>query len=272
MSVFREIITAFNDAERLLTISMKKSDRYDKAQAKILKLAAKAQAKILKLDAKAQAKILKLDAKAQAKILKLDAKAQAKRVKIDFNNVKKEMKIIEKKNKKSEAKKIREDRMKEVGEMLMREHPHGFSASIFTNKFREIYGNMNVWTGELNDNDYDTNAGIRSLLYEMSPSSSQHWFKYGIGHKEKEVAKWYFINKSLAILNNKYEWKNTTAGTGRGGRKEKGNWIYQPYLFKEFWSVENYGPLPTEEMLVNAKLGRRIGVRGAKVVQNLLPE
>ena len=162
--------------------------------------------------------------------------------------------------------------MKEVGEMLMREHPHGFSASIFTNKFREIYGNMNVWTGELNDNDYDTNAGIRSLLYEMSPSSSQHWFKYGIGHKEKEVAKWYFINKSLAILNNKYEWKNTTAGTGRGGRKEKGNWIYQPYLFKEFWSVENYGPLPKEEMLVNAKLGRRIGVRGAKVVQNLLPE
>ena len=242
MNVSRNLIrTAFNDAERLLAISMKES-------------------------AKESAKKLANYTKEQAKFFKICAKEQAMRVKIEFKNIKKEMKIIEKKNKKMEAKKIRFDRMKRVGEILNRENPEGFSASMLTNKFVEIYGNINVWTGELNLNEYDAHAGIRSLLYEMSPSSSQQWFKYGIGHDSNEIAPWYFINKSLAILNNKYEWKNTTAGTGRGGRKEKGKWIYVPLLFKEFWSVENYGPLPTEEMLVNAKLGRKIGVRGAKRV------
>jgi hypothetical protein len=239
---FKQIRTAFNDAERLLEISMKRS--------------AKISAKILACSAKEQVKFLKDSAKEEAK-------QESKRVKIEFKNVQKEMKIIEKKNKKMEEKKIRCDRMKRVGEILNREHPEGFSASMFTNKFVEIYGNINVWTGELNLNEYDAHAGIRSLLYEMSPSSSQQWFKYGIGHDSNEIAPWYFINKSLATLNNEYEWKHTTAGTGRGGRKEKGKWIYVPLLFKEFWSVENYGPLPTEEMLVNAKLGRKIGVRGA---------
>ena len=239
MNVSRNLIkTAFNDAERLLAISMKES-------------------------AKESAKKLANYTKEQAKFFKICAKEQAMRVKIEFKNIQKEKKNIEKKNKKMDANKTRFNRLKQVGEILMRERPGGFSASILTKKFIEIYGNINVWTGELNLNEYDAHAGIRSLLYEMSPSSSQQWFKYGIGHDSNEIAPWYFINKSLATLNNEYEWKHTTAGTGRGGRKEKGKWIYVPLLFKEFWSVENYGPLPTEEMLVNAKLGRKIGVRGA---------
>jgi hypothetical protein len=238
MNVSRNLIkTAFNDAERLLAISMKES-----------------------------AKKLANYTKEQAKFLKICAKEQAMRVRIEFKNIQKEKKNIEKKNKKMDANKTRFNRLKQVGEILMRERPGGFSASILTKKFIEIYGNINVWTGELNDADYNTEAGIRSLLYEMSPSSSQHWFKYGIGRNSNEIAPWTFINKSLAELNNKYEWKATTADTGRGNRKEKGEWIYVPLIIRELWSVENYGPFPTEEMLVNAKLGRKIGVRGAKRV------
>ena len=198
MNVSRNLIkTAFNDAERLLAISMKES-------------------------AKESAKKLANYTKEQAKFFKICAKEQAMRVKIEFKNIQKEKKNIEKKNKKMDANKTRFNRLKQVGEILMRERPGGFSASILTKKFIEIYGNINVWTGELNDADYNTEAGIRSLLYEMSPSSSQHWFKYGIGRNSNEIAPWTFINKSLAELNNKYEWKATTADTGRGNRKEKG--------------------------------------------------
>jgi hypothetical protein len=214
-------------------------------------------------------------AKEQACEAKKVAKEQALRIKNEFKRTQLETKNIEKKNRKIEVRKIIFDRMRRVGEMLMTEAPEGFTAGNMTRKYIEVYGPINVWNGEINSSEYDTDAGVRSLLYEMSPSSAQHWFKYGIGRRSNEVAPWTFVNKSLAIVNNKYEWKTTTPGTGRANRKEKGLWIYVPLLIRELWSVEKYGPLPTDEMLANAKLGRKIGVRGSHInvsVENSLSE
>jgi hypothetical protein len=218
--------------------------------------------------------VIKLN-KEKASEAKNIAKEQALRIKNEFKRTQKETKNIEKNNRKINARKIIFDRMRRIGEMLMKESPEGFTAGNMTRKYIEVYGPINVWNGEINSSEYDTDAGVRSLLYEMSPSSAQHWFKYGIGRRSNEVAPWTFVNKSLAIVNNKYEWKTTTKGTGRANRKEKGLWIYVPLLIRELWSIEKYGPLPTEEMLVNAKLGRKIGIRGSHInvsVENLSSE
>jgi hypothetical protein len=234
--------TAFNDAERLLNIA----SRYAKKQA--LKVA-KEQACEAKKVAKEQA----CEAKKVAKEKAFEAKEA-------------------KKNEKIKQKKLAWSRMRCVGEMLMNEFPDGFTSCKIIKKYIEVHGHINVWNGQVNGDDYDTGSGVRSLLGEMSPSSAQHWFKYGIGRDSNEIAPWAFVNKRLALVNDKYEWKITTSGTGRTNKKEKGNWIYVPLLVRRCWS-EKYGPLPTEEMLTNARLGRKIGVRGSKVsVQNLLPE
>ena len=156
-----------------------------------------------------------------------------------------------------------------VGKYLMTQHPNGFGIATFTAAVLDHYGDKNLWTGELNQNGYKhTHASIRSLVYECSPSSAQHWFKYGIQRGAGDIAPWYFVNRKLAELNNEYEWKVTEEGkhNGRGGNG--GKWVFVSDLFdkKEDWPVELYGPIPTEEQLTQAATGRLVGMRSGGVV------
>lgn len=153
-----------------------------------------------------------------------------------------------------------------VGKLLMTQYPDGFDVVTFGNAVLEYYGNKNLWTGELYPNALDTkqsHASIRSLVYECSPSSSRHWFKYGIRRGAGEIAPWLFVNRKLAELNNQYEWKVTEEGKSNGRGGNGGKWIFVADLFdnKENWPVDLYGPLPTEEQLTEAENGRIVGIR-----------
>lgn len=155
-------------------------------------------------------------------------------------------------------------------------HAIEFTIGDFTKKYIEMYGRMNPFSGVEMDDQYDLDAGIRSIVYECSPSSMQHWFKYGIGHNEKEVGPWIFVNKNLADFNNAGNWKMVKARDviEREAKYETGKWEYLSRGGNEryVWNVERYGPLPTRKQLKEATVDRKIGVRGAAVKRILIIE
>jgi len=116
------------------------------------------------------------------------------------------------------------------------------------------------------DEKYDIAAGIRGIMYETSPSSEQHWFRYGMQKVREQVAPWVFVNKQLAVVNDAFKWKVTTTDMAKARRRSKGLWSYMSSGSHAFydWSLEEYGPLPTEEILKEAALGRKVGARGRK--------
>jgi len=148
-------------------------------------------------------------------------------------------------------------RMNQVGIALHKAHIDGFTTAQFVDKYKQLYGNVNAWSGEMNSDDYDGDASIRSLIYEMSPSSAQHWFKYGLKKYSYQVAPWSFVNKQLADLNDEYQWMVTTKGTGRA--KSKGTWKFVFHLSRDNWNNELFGHLPDEQTLINATYLRKIG-------------
>ena len=154
------------------------------------------------------------------------------------------------------------NRMIQVGIALHKTHINGFTTAQFVEKFKQIYGNINAWTGQVNPDHYDGDASIRSLVYEMSPSSAQHWFKYGIKKNSYQVAPWAFVNQKLAELNDKYQWLVTTKGTCRA--KSKGTWKFVFHLSRDNWNTELFGPIPDEQTLLNATYLRKIGKQNQK--------
>jgi hypothetical protein len=193
-----------------------------------------------------------------AKEQRMRAKESARLVKEEQREREKRLRIHEKETKRFEA----FNRMIQVGIALHKTHLVGFTTAQFVEKFKQIYGNINAWSGDTNPEDYDGDASIRSLIYEMSPSSAQHWFKYGIKKNSYQVAPWAFVNKKLAELNDKYQWMITTKGTCRA--KSKGTWKFVFHLSRESWDNELFGPLPDEHTLLNAKNQRKIGKQNQK--------
>lgn len=96
----------------------------------------------------------------------------------------------------------------------------------------------------------------------MSPSSMQHYFKYGKCHSSGLNTPICFVNKELANKNNEYAWtKVDGAGTGRNVKEVKRSWHFVGNLDKGIWNIELYGPLPSVEQLMEASEGRAVGDR-----------
>jgi len=231
------------------------------------------------MDLKSTFKIRIQRKKENTKALKIRAKEERERAKEERERAK-EQRAREKENARNakEAQREREkrqrihdkqtkrfeafNRMIQVGIALHKTHLDGFTTAQFVEKFKQIYGNINAWSGVVNPEDYDGDASIRSLIYEMSPSSAQHWFKYGIKKNSYQVAPWSFVNKKLADLNHEYQWMVTTTGTGRA--KSKGTWKFVFHLSRDNWANELFGPLPEEDTLLNAINQRKIGKQNQK--------
>jgi len=149
-----------------------------------------------------------------------------------------------------------------VGHHLERERPDGWSCDDFTAIMLRILDGQNIWTKAPNYEDYDFSASIRSLVYEMSPSSMQHYFKYGKCHGNGLDTPICFVNKDLANKNNEYAWtKVDGVGTGRNVKEVKRSWHFVGDLDKLVWNPHLYGPLPSVEQLMEASEGRAVGDR-----------
>lgn len=152
-------------------------------------------------------------------------------------------------------------KMVRTAKALQRECPDGFSPKQLVRKYIELNGEINPYTLESVRSDYDIDAAIRGFMYETSPSSQQHWFKYGIQKTRNEVAPWIFYNKELAMVNNRFDWKVSTPEMSAERRRCKGKWFVienGPNAYYD-WNTEIYGPLPTNAQLKNAS--RRMGFR-----------
>jgi hypothetical protein len=208
-----------------------------------------------------------------------EQKLQKKRIREQIKEEKKEQKkeqILIKKEQKIEekyeltAKAI--TRIIMIAEILFIKFPAGFKINHFTNEYIENFGRLNPFTSEIMDEEYDIHAAIRSIVYECSPSSLQHWFKYGISKNIFQIAPWLFYNKELAEFNNNGCWKMVKARTieEKNNKYEHGLWKILPRgnFTQYFWDNEIYGPKPTLTQLRKARVGRLIGVRGSKKNDN----
>lgn len=127
-----------------------------------------------------------------------------------------------------------------------------------------MHGVINPYTLDEVESDYDLEAAIRGFIYESSPSSLQHWFRYGTRKSSAQVSPWIFANKELATINNNYGWKKTDSDMAREKRQNAGLWYYIDEPNARFdWDEERFGPLPTREQLDQAEeCGERyIGIR-----------
>ena len=155
-------------------------------------------------------------------------------------------------------------KMVKVAKQLTNEYPDGFNVTQCVEKYIELHGRINPYTLEEADPKYDLSAAIRGFMYETSPSSSQHWFRYGIKKTREQVAPWIFANKELAEVNSKYGWRITTSEMASERRQNIGMWrmIIDGSTAYYDWSEERYGPLPTREILEDASRERKVGIRG----------
>lgn len=144
-------------------------------------------------------------------------------------------------------------------------YPNGFTTKEFCNLFKEKNGRINPYTLQAVESDYDLDAAIRGFMYETSPSSEQHWFRYGIKKVREQVAPWIFANKNLAVVNEKFGWKDVKSNPEvlSERRKQKGLWIRIVEGSNAYYDWDNvkYGPLPREEILEIASKNRKIGKR-----------
>jgi len=155
-----------------------------------------------------------------------------------------------------------------VAKAIHKQYPNGFTTKQFSNFYISQHGRINPYTTEPLDttDKYDIHAAIRGIMYETSPSSAQHWFRYGMQKVREQIAPWVFANKQIAIVNDSFKWKITTKEIAKARYQNKGLWTFMANGSHAFydWSVEEYGPLPTEEVLKEAAFGRKIGVRKRK--------
>ena len=215
--------------------------------------------------AKAEEKLVLKRAKAEERLALKRAKAEEK---LALKRAKAEEKLAAKKRRsrrKHEVSKEAIGRMVHIGLEVSRRYPNGASMTDITQLYINTYGNINAYTGELCGDAYDVHAAIRGLLGETSPSSTQHWFRYGLKKNRCQVAPWVFVNKELAQANNQFGWKVSSKELILARRRNIGLWKYLPLGPNTYyaWSDTLYGPLPTDDILELAKIGRKIGRRGA---------
>ena len=159
-------------------------------------------------------------------------------------------------------------KMLQVADVIERRYPEGATAKDVTDTYMALHGRLNPYTLEIAPDGYNMCAAIRGFMYETSPSSEQHWFRYGVKKVREQVAPWIFANKELAKVNNEFEWKVSTPEMSAARRQNKGLWVIitkGPLAFYN-WDEDKYGPLPTEDVLTEASKNRKIGVRSRNIV------
>jgi hypothetical protein len=261
----------------------KKAEEAEKEKKRILRLAKKAleeaareQKRALKKQAKIEEKAKKKAEKETKRLLekaalaaeKMKQKAEKEKQKIIEKAEKEKRRLIEKQSK-HEIGHEALSRLIQTAKRVTAKRPNGFSVRRFVKSYKKHNGKINPYTGEEVDENYDLAAAIRGIMYETSPSSQQHWFRYGMKKAREQIAPWIFANKELANTNHQYEWKVSTKEMTAARRRNKGLWVFMTdgahALYD--WNEEVYGPLPTEEMLQAATLNRKQGSRGKKVVR-----
>ena len=226
------------------------------------KRAAKEQERAAKKAAKEQERAFKVSEKVKQKELILAIRAHEKeklKARIEKQTLKK--------NRKYEIQTKTLANLIPAAKEASNQYPSGFTPRQFADIYISLYGKMNPYTLEPVDDKYDIYAAIRGIMYETSPSSEQHWFRYGMQKVREQVAPWVFFNKQLAIVNDAFEWKVTTREMAKSRRQNKGLWNYMTSGSHAFydWSSQKYGPLPSEEILKAASMERKVGVRGRSV-------
>jgi hypothetical protein len=208
-----QIVRAQRAAERAIRFRLKR-------EAKEAETKAKFESKELLKRQKNESIELRKQAKA-------DAKEIAKRAKLEAYELLQKEKDRKKKER-YEVSKMSISRMIATALSLSLDI-QGFTASQFTNKYIEMYGLINPYTGEEMPASYDLHAAIRGLMYETSPSSSQHWFRYGMKKGTEQVAPWIFVNKELAEVNNRFDWMVSSPALKKAQRQDKGLWQFLPH-------------------------------------------
>ena len=260
-------------AEKIAEQERKKAEREHKRTIKIIK---KAEADRLRNEAGEQKKILMEKKKAEIEEKKTARKFLYEKKK-EENILKKkafrqgviaererQKKKSEKQSRKFEIQQEAIARMVRVAKILRQKYPEGFTIKQCISKYIECWGKINPYTGEPVE-EYDLHAAIRGFTYESSPSSEQHWFRYGTRKEAEQVSPCIFANKELATVNHRHGWESTTPEIAKQRRREKGLWrvIAEPNALYD-WPEDKYGPLPTKEMLKEASKDRKIGIRGVR--------
>jgi hypothetical protein len=143
----------------------------------------------------------------------------------------------------------------------------GFSISMFTETWKGLFGTVtSLWSKMKLTDTYEIDASIRSLLYEMSPSSTQHWFKYGYKHEDGLRCPIGFVNPELSVRNDNIGWVVSAQGTGRVTKESKGKWRFVENLDLDNWQ-ECWGIKPTTQTLNNAAIGRKKGNRVSRKIE-----
>ena len=228
-----------------------------------------------KLAIKEREKADKLELKEREKADKLALKERENAEKLVYNRGIKEGKKLQKiaqqqKMEREEGKfEIRKEcisNLINVGQKL-EETPtnqEGYSINVIVEKYIELYGYINPYSLEPVEDTYNIKAAIRAIVYESSPSSLQHWFRFGQKKLSTKVCPWIFANKNLAISNNKFNWRKTTDEMVTDKKNNTGLWLFIKEPNVEFcWKVDKYGPLPSKQQLDEAEaIGERvIGIR-----------
>jgi hypothetical protein len=244
--------------------------------AKVLKEAAREHKRALEKQAKSEEKAKKKTEKETKRLLekaalvaeKIQRKAEIEKQKIIEKSEKEKKRLIEKQSKHEISPQALSNLIR-TAKRVAAKRPNGFSVRRFVKTYIKRNGRINPYTLEEVEPEYDLAAAIRGIMYETSPSSQQHWFRYGMKKAREQIAPWVFANKELATTNHQYEWKVATKEMTAARRRNKGLWMFMPdgahALYD--WNEEVYGPLPTEELLQAAAVNRKQGARGKKVVR-----
>ena len=154
------------------------------------------------------------------------------------------------------------ENVRKAGEQAALIRPNGkFTTGDVEEEYKRLYPNINPYTLKQYCGCYDIGAAIRGLMYESSPSSQQHWFQYGYQKNREQVAPWLFANKNLASVNNDFNWKQTTSVIATARRQQKGFWqLIQDPSLRDL--PEEYGKIPSAEILHEASQNRKKGARG----------
>uniref|UniRef100_A0A6C0D994 Uncharacterized protein n=1 Tax=viral metagenome TaxID=1070528 RepID=A0A6C0D994_9ZZZZ len=238
---------------------------------------ARMRAKLVAKEAKEVAKEARMRAKEARMVERLIEKKQRRDAIILFRQQARDEKMVLKEQERAakiEAKNVAKIELKNNAINRMRrvkdEMPPEFSVNQFCEKYIQLFGRINPYKGTpiLEGDKYDVYAGIRGLLYELSPSSTQHWFQYGKKKSGEEIGPWFFANKELALVNNAYEWNTSTTAQKSAQRRHRGMWTSLPPDSRATYDANLFGPIPDEATLEQASVGRKIGRRGSGGIRN----
>ena len=234
-----------------------------KIQAKLVAKEERNQAKLVAKEAKKAEREIEKKQRREAIVL---IRQQTRHDKMVLKEQERMAKIAAKNAAKQELKDNAFNRMRRVQSLM----PTEYTVKQFCEMYIQHFGRINPYKGTpiLEGDKYDLYAGIRGLLYELSPSSTQHWFQYGQQKNVKELGPWLFANKELALVNNAFEWKTSTTAQKSAQRRHKGIWTSLHVDSESTFDTNLFGPIPDKATLEQASVGRKIGRRGSGGIRN----